>query len=197
MKKLGKLLTVISAVAILALGAVCLVACGGGDTSKVTETYIGKHVITETTTVNGPDGQPMENTTTTTYYEQLQLRDDGTYEMTQVQVSQMATYIVYASGKYTKNAKDAKFDGYTEIALEKAAYVQINQDIFNHMFGLTIDTETSTFPHEVAGGAMLTKDDIFNNYGSFGSRYIMHRAQIDATHAENWMDVEADVQVVE
>lgn len=197
MKKLGKLLTVLSAVAILALGAVALVACGGGDTSKVTETYIGKHVVTETTTVNGPDGKPMEQTTTTTYYEQLQLRDDGTYEMTQLQGSEMATYFVYATGKYTKNAKDAKFDGYTEIVLEKATYVQINQDIYNHMFGLTIDTETSSFPHEIAGGAMLTKDDIFNKYGDFGSRYITHRATVDDTHAENWMDIEDDVNVVE
>ena len=81
--------------------------------------------------------------------------------------------------------------------LEKATYVQINQDIYNHMFGLTIDTETSSFPHEIAGGAMLTKDDIFNKYGDFGSRYITHRATVDDTHAENWMDIEDDVNVVE
>lgn len=196
MKRLHKVLIALVAVVVLALGAIGFSACGGSN-AKITETYIGKHTVTETSTVNGENGESMEMTTTYTFYEQLQLYSDGTYAMTQLQDAGMATYMVYATGKYTKNEKDAKYDGYTEIALEKATYVQVNQDIYNHMFGLTIDTEASEFPHEIAGGAMKTQEDIFNEYGNFGSRFIMHRATVDETHAENWIDIEADIEVVE
>ena len=188
------MLAVIAA-AIMAFGALGLVACGEtGTQAKIIETYIGNHVVTVQEIIDQEGNtKPVDYT----YYEQLQLYDDGTYAMTQVQPAGMATYVVYATGKYTKNAKDAKYEGYTEIALEKASYVLLNQDIYDHMFGLTIDTDKSEFPHEIAGGAMKTKDDILNEWGNFGSRFTMHRATVDDTHAENWMDVEDDVEVVE
>lgn len=195
MKKFGKIMLAVVAAAIMAIGTLGLVACGAtGTQAKIVETYIGKHVVTVQEIIDQEGNtRPVDYT----YYEQLQLLDDGTYAMTQVQPAGMATYVVYATGKYTKNAKDAKYEGYTEIVLEKASYVLLNQDIYNHMFGLTIDTDKSEFPHEIAGGAMKTKDDILNEWGNFGSRFIMHRATVDDIHAENWMDVDDDVEVVE
>ena len=191
-----KILITLATVVVLALGVMGFAACGEKE-AKITETYIGKHIVTETSTVNGQDGQPIEMTTKYTFTEQLQLLDDGTYKMVQFQDAGMATYVVYATGTYTKNAKNAKYDGYTEIVLENATYVQVNQDIYNHMFSLTIDTETSVFPHEIAGGATLTKEQVLTQYGTFGSRYIRHQATVSDTQAENWIDVESDVLVVE
>ncbi len=193
MKKIGKITLSVIAAAIMAFAAIGLAACGETP-AQITETYIGRHTVTVQEIIDQEGNTvPKEYT----YFEQLQLFDDGTYAMTQIQPVGMATYIVYATGKYAKKEKNDKFEGYTEIALERATYVQVNQDIYNHMFGLTIDTEKSQFPHEIAGGAMKTKEDILNEYGDFGSRFIMHRATVDDTHAENWMDVEADVEVVE
>ena len=72
-----------------------------------------------------------------------------------------------------------------------------NQDIYHHMFSLTIDSEASTFPHEVAGGAKLSLADFLAQYGKFGSRFIRHQVTITDTAVENWIDIESGVVVVE
>lgn len=198
MKQSTKLIATLAAALTVAASAAAFASCSEQEEkATITETYISIYDVTETSTVKDQDGNLMESTSTITYYEQLQLLSDGTYEMTQTQTQSMSNAIIYATGTYTKNAENAKYDGYTEIVLNDATYVQVNQDIYNHMFGLTIDTETSTFPAEIAGGTTMTKEEVLAKYGKFGSRYIMHRATVDATHAENWVDTEATVQVVE
>jgi hypothetical protein len=196
--KLKKIILSLMTVVALVCGVMGLTACGdsGATQAKITETYIGKHVVTTEGTTEY-NGETITYTTNTNYYEQLQLLDDGTYIMTQTQASDSTNYVVYAKGTYTKNAKNAKYDGYTEVVLADATYVQVNQDIYNHMFSLTIDSESSTFPHEVAGGAQLEKVDFLAMYGKLGSRFIRHQVTITDTAVENWIDIESDVVVVE
>jgi len=193
-------------VLVLAAGVLC--SCGTTSSlapstnseteaqAQIVETYIGTHSI-DITSTNEYEGQTYETTTTWYYYEQLQLLDDGTYDMTQTQKSDNAYYVIFAKGTFEKEAKDAKYDGYTEVVLDNATYVQSNQDIYNHMFSLSIDSETSTFPHEIPGGDTVTKDEFLAAYGVFGSRFILHPAVESDTSVTNWIDVEADVQVVE
>lgn len=201
--KIKRIIITVIAVMLMAVTAVAFTACDSpaadnqeATKAEIVETYIGHHAVTETNTTEY-NGETIEYTTTTDIYEQLQLLDDGTYAMTQTQVSQNATYVVYATGTYTKGTKNADFDGYTKINLADATYVQVNQDIYNHMFSLTIDSKASTFPHEVAGGAKVSQADFLAQYGKFGARYIRHQVTVTDTAVENWIDIEDGIVVVE
>ena len=195
MKKLG-----LFALSLATLGG--LAACNNApaQASKCVGTYIGKHIVEVTSQYQDGDGNIQTKTEETTYLEHLRLFDDNSYEMVQhVGLPTGMTYdVVYAEGTYTQGEKGAKFYGYTELDLGTATYVHLDTDIYNHMFALTIDSETTTFPAEQPGGMKInTKEDFVKMYGVFGKRYIRHQATVTETAKENWIDVESDVVVVE
>ena len=178
------------------LGA--LTGCSEASEAKLANIYIAKYTISQTNTYKDQNGQEVTETTIQQYYEQLQLFDNGNYALTQVNPSDMTNYIYLIEGTYTLGKRNAKFDGYTEIVLNDATHVQVNNDIYNGMFSLSIDSDTSTFPHELAGGAMInSKEEFLNTYGKPGNRYIYNVDNVTDIKAENRMCIEADVKVVE
>lgn len=178
------------------LGA--LTGCSEASEAKLANIYIAKYTISQTNTYKDQNGQEVTETTIQQYYEQLQLFDNGNYSLTQINPSDMTNYIYLIEGTYTLGERNAKFDGYTEIVLNDATHVQVNNDIYNGMFSLSIDSDTSTFPHELAGGAMInSKEEFLNTYGKPGNRYIYNVDNVTDTKAENRMCIEADVKVVE
>lgn len=178
------------------LGA--LTGCSEASKAKLANIYIAKYTISQTNTYKDQNGQEVTETTIQQYYEQLQLFDNGNYSLTQINPSDMTNYIYLIEGTYTLGERNAKFDGYTEIVLNDATHVQVNNDIYNGMFSLSIDSDTSTFPHELAGGAMInSKEEFLNTYGKPGNRYIYNVDNVTDTKAENRMCIEADVKVVE
>lgn len=181
---------------IASLGA--LTGCSEASEAKLANIYIAKYTISQTNTYKDQNGQEVTETTIQQYYEQLQLFDNGNYSLTQINPSDMTNYIYLIEGTYTLGERNAKFEGYTEIVLNNATHVQVNNDIYNGMFSLSIDSDTSTFPHELAGGAMInSKEEFLNTYGKPGNRYIYNVYNVTDTKAENRMCVEADVKVVE
>lgn len=181
---------------IASLGA--LTGCSKVSEAKLANIYIAKYTISQTNTYKDQNGQEVTETTIQQYYEQLQLFDNGNYSLTQINPSAMTNYIYLIEGTYTLGERNAKFDGYTEIVLNNATHVQVNNDIYNGMFSLSIDSDTSTFPHELAGGAMInSKEEFLNTYGKPGNRYIYNVDNVTDTKAENRMCIEADVKVVE
>lgn len=178
------------------LGA--LTGCSKVSEAKLANIYIAKYTVSQTNTYKDQNGQEVTETTIQQYYEQLQLFDNGNYSLTQINPSDMTNYIYLIEGTYTLGERNAKFDGYTEIVLNNATHVQVNNDIYNGMFSLSIDSDTSTFPHELAGGAMInSKEEFLNTYGKPGNRYIYNVDNVTDTKAENRMCIEADVKVVE
>ena len=178
------------------LGA--LTGCSEASEAKLANIYIAKYTISQTNTYKDQNGQEVTETTIQQYYEQLQLFDNGNYSLTQINPSDMTNYIYLIEGTYTLGERNAKFEGYTEIVLNDATHVQVNNDIYNGMFSLSIDSDTSTFPHELAGGAMInSKEEFLNTYGKPGNRYIYNVDNVTDTKAENRMCIEADVKVVE
>lgn len=178
------------------LGA--LTGCSEASEAKLANIYIAKYTISQTNTYKDQNGQEVTETTIQQYYEQLQLFDNGNYSLTQINPSEMTNYIYLIEGTYTLGERNAKFEGYTEIVLNDATHVQVNNDIYNGMFSLSIDSDTSTFPHELAGGAMInSKEEFLNTYGKPGNRYIYNVDNVTDTKAENRMCIEADVKVVE
>lgn len=181
---------------IASLGA--LTGCSEASEAKLANIYIAKYTVSQTNTYKDQNGQEVTETTIQQYYEQLQLFDNGNYSLTQINPSAMTNYIYLIEGTYTLGERNAKFDGYTEIVLNNATHVQVNNDIYNGMFSLSIDSDTSTFPHELAGGAMInSKEEFLNTYGKPGNRYIYNVDNVTDTKAENRMCIEADVKVVE
>lgn len=181
---------------IASLGA--LTGCSKVSEAKLANIYIAKYTISQTNTYKDQNGQEVTETTIQQYYEQLQLFDNGNYSLTQINPSDMTNYIYLIEGTYTLGERNAKFEGYTEIVLNNATHVQVNNDIYNGMFSLSIDSDTSTFPHELAGGAMInSKEEFLNTYGKPGNRYIYNIDNVTDTKAENRMCIEADVKVVE
>lgn len=181
---------------IASLGA--LTGCSEASEAKLANIYIAKYTISQTNTYKDQNGQEVTETTIQQYYEQLQLFDNGNYSLTQINPSDMTNYIYLIEGTYTLGERNAKFEGYTEIVLNDATHVQVNNDIYNGMFSLSIDSDTSTFPHELAGGAMInSKEEFLNTYGKPGNRYIYNVDNVTDTKAENRMCIEADVKVVE
>ena len=181
---------------IASLGA--LTGCSKVSEAKLANIYIAKYTVSQTNTYKDQNGQEVTETTIQQYYEQLQLFDNGNYSLTQINPSAMTNYIYLIEGTYTLGERNAKFDGYTEIVLNNATHVQVNNDIYNGMFSLSIDSDTSTFPHELAGGAMInSKEEFLNTYGKPGNRYIYNVDNVTDTKAENRMCIEADVKVVE
>lgn len=175
-----------------------LISCDSTESVELNNTYIAKYVIEVTTTYKDGDGKEVTTTTQSQYYEQLQLFSNGTYALTQLNPSEMTNYIYFLEGTYTVGERNAKYDGYTEITLSDATHVQVNNDIYNGMFSLSIDSEKSTFPHELAGGAMVnSKEEFMSQYGKPGNRYIYNIDNVTDTKAENRMCIEADVKVVE
>ena len=185
--------------AMLSLASVgALTGCSEASEAKLANIYIAKYTISQTNTYKDQNGQEVTETTIQQYYEQLQLFDNGNYSLTQINPSDMTNYIYLIEGTYTLGERNAKFDGYTEIVLNDATHVQVNNDIYNGMFSLSIDSDTSTFPHELAGGAMInSKEEFLNTYGKPGNRYIYNVDNVTDTKAENRMFIEADVKVVE
>ncbi len=185
--------------AMLSLASVgALTGCSKVSEAKLANIYIAKYTISQTNTYKDQNGQEVTETTIQQYYEQLQLFDNGNYSLTQINPSDMTNYIYLIEGTYTLGERNAKFDGYTEIVLNNATHVQVNNDIYNGMFSLSIDSDTSTFPHELAGGAMInSKEEFLNTYGKPGNRYIYNVDNVTDTKAENRMCIEADVKVVE
>lgn len=185
--------------AMLSLASVgALTGCSKVSQAKLANIYIAKYTVSQTNTYKDQNGQEVTETTIQQYYEQLQLFDNGNYSLTQINPSDMTNYIYLIEGTYTLGERNAKFDGYTEIVLNKATHVQVNNDIYNGMFSLSIDSDTSTFPHELAGGAMInSKEEFLNTYGKPGNRYIYNVDNVTDTKAENRMCIEADVKVVE
>lgn len=185
--------------AMLSLASVgALTGCSEASEAKLANIYIAKYTISQTNTYKDQNGQEVTETTIQQYYEQLQLFDNGNYSLTQINPSAMTNYIYLIEGTYTLGERNAKFDGYTEIVLNNATHVQVNNDIYNGMFSLSIDSDTSTFPHELAGGAMInSKEEFLNTYGKPGNRYIYNVDNVTDTKAENRMCIEADVKVVE
>lgn len=185
--------------AMLSLASVgALTGCSEASEAKLANIYIAKYTISQTNTYKDQNGQEVTETTIQQYYEQLQLFDNGNYSLTQINPSEMTNYIYLIEGTYTLGERNAKFDGYTEIVLNDATHVQVNNDIYNGMFSLSIDSDTSTFPHELAGGAMInSKEEFLNTYGKPGNRYIYNVDNVTDTKAENRMCIEADVKVVE
>ncbi len=185
--------------AMLSLASVgALTGCSKVSEAKLANIYIAKYTISQTNTYKDQNGQEVTETTIQQYYEQLQLFDNGNYSLTQINPSAMTNYIYLIEGTYTLGERNAKFDGYTEIVLNNATHVQVNNDIYNGMFSLSIDSDTSTFPHELAGGAMInSKEEFLNTYGKPGNRYIYNVDNVTDTKAENRMCIEADVKVVE
>ncbi len=185
--------------AMLSLASVgALTGCSEASEAKLANIYIAKYTISQTNTYKDQNGQEVTETTIQQYYEQLQLFDNGNYSLTQINPSEMTNYIYLIEGTYTLGERNAKFEGYTEIVLNDATHVQVNNDIYNGMFSLSIDSDTSTFPHELAGGAMInSKEEFLNTYGKPGNRYIYNVDNITDTKAENRMCIEADVKVVE
>lgn len=185
--------------AMLSLASVgALTGCSEASEAKLANIYIAKYTVSQTNTYKDQNGQEVTETTIQQYYEQLQLFDNGNYSLTQINPSAMTNYIYLIEGTYTLGERNAKFDGYTEIVLNNATHVQVNNDIYNGMFSLSIDSDTSTFPHELAGGAMInSKEEFLNTYGKPGNRYIYNVDNVTDTKAENRMCIEADVKVVE
>lgn len=185
--------------AMLSLASVgALTGCSKVSEAKLANIYIAKYTVSQTNTYKDQNGQEVTETTIQQYYEQLQLFDNGNYSLTQINPSDMTNYIYLIEGTYTLGERNAKFDGYTEIVLNNATHVQVNNDIYNGMFSLSIDSDTSTFPHELAGGAMInSKEEFLNTYGKPGNRYIYNVDNVTDTKAENRMCIEADVKVVE
>ena len=185
--------------AMLSIASVgALTGCSEASEAKLANIYIAKYTISQTNTYKDQNGQEVTETTIQQYYEQLQLFDNGNYSLTQINPSDMTNYIYLIEGTYTLGERNAKFDGYTEIVLNDATHVQVNNDIYNGMFSLSIDSDTSTFPHELAGGAMInSKEEFLNTYGKPGNRYIYNVDNVTDTKAENRMCIEADVKVVE
>jgi len=185
--------------AMLSLASVgALTGCSKVSEAKLANIYIAKYTVSQTNTYKDQNGQEVTETTIQQYYEQLQLFDNGNYSLTQINPSAMTNYIYLIEGTYTLGERNAKFDGYTEIVLNNATHVQVNNDIYNGMFSLSIDSDTSTFPHELAGGAMInSKEEFLNTYGKPGNRYIYNVDNVTDTKAENRMCIEADVKVVE
>lgn len=185
--------------AMLSLASVgALTGCSEASEAKLANIYIAKYTISQTNTYKDQNGKEVTETTIQQYYEQLQLFDNGNYSLTQINPSDMTNYIYLIEGTYTLGERNAKFDGYTEIVLNNATHVQVNNDIYNGMFSLSIDSDTSTFPHELAGGAMInSKEEFLNTYGKPGNRYIYNVDNVTDTKAENRMCIEADVKVVE
>ena len=185
--------------AMLSLASVgALAGCSEASEAKLANIYIAKYTISQTNTYKDQNGQEVTETTIQQYYEQLQLFDNGNYSLTQINPSDMTNYIYLIEGTYTLGERNAKFEGYTEIVLNDATHVQVNNDIYNGMFSLSIDSDTSTFPHELAGGAMInSKEEFLNTYGKPGNRYIYNVDNVTDTKAENRMCIEADVKVVE
>lgn len=185
--------------AMLSLASVgALTGCSKVSQAKLANIYIAKYTVSQTNTYKDQNGQEVTETTIQQYYEQLQLFDNGNYSLTQINPSDMTNYIYLIEGTYTLGERNAKFDGYTEIVLNNATHVQVNNDIYNGMFSLSIDSDTSTFPHELAGGAMInSKEEFLNTYGKPGNRYIYNVDNVTDTKAENRMCIEADVKVVE
>lgn len=185
--------------AMLSLASVgALTGCSEVSEAKLANIYIAKYTVSQTNTYKDQNGQEVTETTIQQYYEQLQLFDNGNYSLTQINPSDMTNYIYLIEGTYTLGERNAKFDGYTEIVLNNATHVQVNNDIYNGMFSLSIDSDTSTFPHELAGGAMInSKEEFLNTYGKPGNRYIYNVDNVTDTKAENRMCIEADVKVVE
>lgn len=185
--------------AMLSIASVgALTGCSKVSEAKLANIYIAKYTVSQTNTYKDQNGQEVTETTIQQYYEQLQLFDNGNYSLTQINPSDMTNYIYLIEGTYTLGERNAKFDGYTEIVLNNATHVQVNNDIYNGMFSLSIDSDTSTFPHELAGGAMInSKEEFLNTYGKPGNRYIYNVDNVTDTKAENRMCIEADVKVVE
>ncbi len=185
--------------AMLSLASVgALTGCSEASEAKLANIYIAKYTVSQTNTYKDQNGKEVTETTIQQYYEQLQLFDNGNYSLTQINPSDMTNYIYLIEGTYTLGERNAKFEGYTEIVLNNATHVQVNNDIYNGMFSLSIDSDTSTFPHELAGGAMInSKEEFLNTYGKPGNRYIYNVDNVTDTKAENRMCIEADVKVVE
>ena len=185
--------------AMLSIASVgALTGCSEASEAKLANIYIAKYTISQTNTYKDQNGQEVTETTIQQYYEQLQLFDNDNYSLTQINPSDMTNYIYLIEGTYTLGERNAKFDGYTEIVLNDATHVQVNNDIYNGMFSLSIDSDTSIFPHELAGGAMInSKEEFLNTYGKPGNRYIYNVDNVTDTKAENRMCIEADVKVVE
>ena len=157
--------------AMLSLASVgALTGCSEASEAKLANIYIAKYTVSQTNTYKDQNGKEVTETTIQQYYEQLQLFDNGNYSLTQINPSDMTNYIYLIEGTYTLGERNAKFEGYTEIVLNNATHVQVNNDIYNGMFSLSIDSDTSTFPHELAGGAMInSKEEFLNTYGKPGN----------------------------
>ena len=186
----------LAALAFTSVGA--LTSCSNEPKVELDNIYIAKYVIKETTTYKDGEGKEVTETKESQYYEQLQLFSNGSYALTQVNPSNMTNYVYFLEGTYTLGEKNADYEGFTKIALSNATHVQVNNDIYNGMFSLSIDSEKSTFPHELAGGAKInSKEDFLAQYGKPGNRYIYNVENITETKAQNRMCIEADVKVVE
>mgnify|MGYP007108774974 CR=1 FL=1 len=185
--------------AIIALTSVgALSGCSKEEKVQLNNIYIAKYVIKQETTYKDQDGKEVTETKDNQYYEQLELFNNGSYALTQVNPSDMTNYIYFLEGTYTLGTRNADFDGYTKIALSDATHVQVNNDIYNGMFSLSIDSDKSTFPHELAGGAKInSKEEFLSQYGKPGNRYIYNVDNVTDTKAENRMCIEADVKVIE
>ena len=192
MKKLG-----LFALSLATLGG--LASCNNTAASECVGTYIGKHIVEVTSQYQDGDGNIQTKTEEKVYLEHLRIFNDYTYEMVQhVGLPGMSYDVVYAEGTYTRGEKDATYYGYTQLDLGTATYVHLDTDIYNHMFALSIDSETSTFPAEQPGGMKINaKEDFINMYGVFGKRFIRHQVTVTETAKENWIDIESDIVVVE
>lgn len=177
--------------------AFVLTACGAKAANPV-EFYINPgEEITEVVKFKDANGEEQTQEQAYTSYEYLTLSKDGTYVMEQHRHQSMMDEFVYAVGTYTKEAANAKYQGYTEIKLAPATYINVESDIYHEMFTLSLNSETTTFPAEKAGGAQVSKAEFEATYGNFGSRFIVHVANIGATSTQNNIRTANGVQIVE
>ena len=167
MKKMRVFLVTAAALAAVVLATVAFTACSA---ASITATYVNGTVVAP----NSYGGQDS------TVY-QLNLYDDGTYEMVETTLiyaysMNLGTTAVTTYGTFT--AGEA-VDGYTEYTLSEATRVILNSYSLAGGFNISIDTELTTeypveLPAETEGEKVYANSaqDVIDKYGASVKVYI-------------------------
>ena len=166
MKKMRVFLVTAAALAAVVLATVAFTACSA---ASITATYVNGTVVAP----NSYGGQDS------TVY-QLNLYDDGTYEMVETTLvyaysMNLGNYCYQIFGTYTEGTSS---DGYTPYTLSEATRVIVNAYSLAGGFDIHVDSETASYPVELPAEVQGEKnmansaDDVIDAYGAEMTVYI-------------------------
>lgn len=167
MKKIGKNLTAVSAVAVLALGAVGLVACGESK-ATVENTYTGHEFVLETKTVEY-NGVERESTSGHSLVVNIELFSDNSYvlhinyeQLSQTQNGLGATFVTNAVVYGTSYTLGEVQSGYRKLQISKDSWTRafVSQDVMSGMFVLNYDSDSV----KANGTTLVGRDDTTITY---------------------------------